>query len=69
MTDIENLEIQIKYLERELKEARWTYLDSMAQAALASGRYAANQCYDIAQRTLEARNAHNVSRPALPGQG
>lgn len=58
MTDIENLEIQIKYLERELKEARWTYLDSFAQAALASGRYATTQIYDIAQQALEARNAH-----------
>ena len=62
MTDIENLEIQIKCLERELKEARWTYLDSQAQAALASGRYAASQCYEIAQNMWEARKKH-----VLPG--
>lgn len=45
----------IKHLERENRALRETMLDHFAQAALASGRYAYNQVYDIARNCLQER--------------
>ncbi len=55
-------EIRVKYLERELQELKWSYLDAMAEAALSSGRYAHTQCYDIANKMLEARKCIQPSK-------
>ena len=48
-------ESRIKFLERQVRTLEETLLDHFAQSALASGRYAASQCYDIANRAMEAR--------------
>jgi len=51
-------ESRINYLERQNKLLKEVLLDHFAQSALASGRYAAGQCYGIAQTMLEERNKH-----------
>ena len=56
--EISAYESKIRFLERQTKILEETLLDQLAVAALASGRYAATQVYDIAHTALMERKNH-----------